>query len=289
MRSHGALSLGPLHDMPERQETDFVCIKDSNVLIYLIHGITGAPVEMSSLSRKLSRENGWDVNATTLPGHGTNLPELARTTEQDWRAHVQRQLSFIRDRYEYVFAVGLGAGALLALEASTVVRVDGLGALSPTFIHNGWDTPWAQAPGRKSYHARGMVRGRLNDWCARRKGVNSATPPPPSAATKASPAISLGTLTAIDRLIMRVLPRLHDVTTPTIILQSRKDDMTNPRNSSIVYNAISSQDRLLIVLDDCFHVVSVKNQQEAVAGHMAPFFRLHMKAEFSPQQMRVSS
>ncbi|MCA9451286.1 MAG: alpha/beta hydrolase [Nitrospiraceae bacterium] len=288
MKSHGALSLDPFHDMPGRQETDFVCITDSKVLVYLIHGITGAPVEMSSLSRKLSCENGWDVNVTTLPGHGTNLSGLGRTTEQDWRAHVQRQLSFIRDRYEYVFAVGLGAGALLALEASTVVRVDGIGALSPTFIHNGWNTPWAQVPERKPYHARGTVRGRPHDWCARGKVANGAATPPSSATTIAYPAISLGTLTEIDRLIMRVLPGLHDVTTPTVILQARTDDMTNPRNSSIVYNAISSQDRLLIVLDDCFHVVSVGDQQEAVAAHMAPFFRLHMKTEFIPQQMMVN-
>ncbi len=39
-----------------------------------------------------------------------------KTTEHDWRTHVQRQLSFIRERYAYVFVAGLSAGALLALE-----------------------------------------------------------------------------------------------------------------------------------------------------------------------------
>lgn len=145
MRSHRALPLDPLHDMSGRQETDSICSRDSNVLVYLIHGVTGTPVEMSYLSRKLSRENGWDVYATTLPEHCTRLSDLVRITEQDWRAHVQRQLFFIRDRYEYVFVVGLSTGALLALEASTVVRVDGVGALSPTFVYDGWNTPWSKA------------------------------------------------------------------------------------------------------------------------------------------------
>ncbi len=323
MKAHRAISVGPLHDMTERQETDSVCCNDSNVLVYLIHGVTGTPVEMSYLSRKLSRKNRWDVYATTLPGHCTRLRDLVRTTEQDWRAHVQKQLSFIRDRYEYVFVVGLSAGALLALEASTVVRVDGVGALSPTIIYDGWNTPWShavlplamkvvplplqrflfhidgppygikdellQASVRKSYRARVIVREWMKDWWARRNGLNGTAMPSSSAATKGYPVFPLRTLTEIDRLIMRVLASLHDVTAPTVILQAREDDMTSPRNSSIVYNAISSQDRLLIVLDDCYHVITVDKQREIVAEHLTTFFRLQTTRKISHHQMQVGT
>lgn len=133
------------------------------------------------------------------------------------------------------------------------------------------------------------MRERMHDWCARRKVVNRTTIPPSFAATKGYPVFPLRTLTEIDCLIMRVLPRLHDVTTPTLILQAREDEMTSFRNSSIAYNAISSQDRLLIVLDNYFHVISVDKQRETVVQHLTTFFRLHLKTEFSPQQMRVSS
>ena len=145
MRSHRLTGIGPLDDMVDRQETDVAINRNSNVLVYLIHGVTGTPVEMSYVAQKLSRKNRWDVYATTLPGHCTRLRDLVQTTEQDWRAHVQRQLSFARDRYEYVFVAGLSAGALLALDASTVVPVDGVGVLSPTFMYDGWNTPWSHA------------------------------------------------------------------------------------------------------------------------------------------------
>src|SRR5512146_1566207 len=133
MRSQRATSVGRLDGMAGRQETDVAINRNSNVLVYLIHGVTGTPVEMSYVAHKLSRKNRWDVYATTLPGHCTRLRDLVRTTEQDWRAHVERQLAFARDRYEYVSVAGLSAGALLALDASTVVPVDGVGVLSPTF------------------------------------------------------------------------------------------------------------------------------------------------------------
>ncbi|MCA9500867.1 MAG: hypothetical protein KC588_16860, partial [Nitrospira sp.] len=132
-----------LDGMANRRETDLAFTGNSNVLVYLIHGITGTPVEMSYLGRKLSQANGWNAYATTLPGHCTRLRDLVRTTQQDWRRHVQQQLSFFRDHYETVFVVGLSAGALLALDASTKVQVNGVGVLSPTFQYDGWNTPWS--------------------------------------------------------------------------------------------------------------------------------------------------
>ncbi|HEX9136660.1 MAG TPA: hypothetical protein VF905_06915, partial [Nitrospirota bacterium] len=73
MRSHRLRGFGPLDEMVDRQETDVAINRNSNVLVYLIHGVTGTPVEMSYVAQKLSRKNRWDVYATTLPGHCTRL------------------------------------------------------------------------------------------------------------------------------------------------------------------------------------------------------------------------
>src|SRR5262249_39028806 len=127
-----------------RQATDIALDTESNVLVYLIHGVTGTPTEMHYVARGLSR-HGWNVYATTLPGHCTRLRDLVRTSENDWRSHVQTQLTFARERYPIVFVAGLSAGGLLALEAATAVAVDGVGVLSPTFMYDGWNTPWTHA------------------------------------------------------------------------------------------------------------------------------------------------
>lgn len=323
MKPHRVTRAGLLDGMIDRQETDIAFHTESHVLIYLIHGVTGTPAEMSYLARKLARKNGWDVYVTTLPGHCTRLRDLVKTTEQDWRAHVQRQLSFIRERYEYVFVAGLSAGALLALEASTVVRVDGVGVFSPTFVYDGWNTPWShailplamkgiplslqrwmfhldgppfgikdellQASVRKSYNLMAILREWMNEWQTRRKAIHGQSLPPPSAASKGYPIFPLRTLTEIDRLIVRVRSRLHEVTAPTVILQAREDDMTSPRNASIVYDEISSIEKNLVLLNDCYHVITVDKQREAVVETVTAFFQLQTVKIHAQQEMQVCS
>jgi carboxylesterase len=321
MTSHREAHDRSLDEMVDRRETDFAIKKGSNVLLYLIHGVTGTPVEMSYVARKLSRKNGWDVYATTLPGHCTRLRDLVRASEQDWRAHVQKQLVFVRERYEYVFVAGLSGGALLALDASTVVPVDGVGVLSPTFMYDGWNTPWShailplamkvvplslqrfvfhidgppfgikderlQASVRQSYRFTAIVREWIAEWWARRQAKPGSAVPPFAAASKGYPIFPLRTLTEIDRLIARVRARLHEVTAPTVILQARDDDMTSPRNAAIVYHEISSQEKQLVLLDDCYHVITVDKKRESVTENLATFFQLQTVGKIVHQQVQV--
>jgi carboxylesterase len=274
---------------------------------------------MFYLAREMARKNGWDIYTTTLPGHCTRLRDLVKTNEQDWREHVHTQLSFTRDRYEYVFVAGLSAGALLALEASTVVHVDGVGVLSPTFVYDGWNTPWydailpfsmrvvplrlqhlffhidgppfgikdeeLQRVVREAYTPVAILREWINDWCAQRKATSGAEMPTPSAASKGYPIFPLRTLTEIDRLIVRVRAQLSAVTAPTIILQASDDDMTSPRNASIVYDEISSEDKRLVLLDDCYHVITVDKQKDVVAENMGKFFLRQLASKQSQRQL----
>ena len=299
---------GLLDGMVDRQQTDLSLHTGSNVLVYLVHGVTGTPAEMYYVARELARKNGWDIYTTTLPGHCTRLKDLVKSTEHDWRLHVQQQLSFARERYEYLFVAGLSAGALLALDASTVIRTDGVGVLSPTFVYDGWNTPWSltllpfamkmvplpfqrflfhrdgppfgikdeelQATVREAYSPVTIFRDWVDDWRTRR-GTNGASPSL-SSASKGYPVFPLRTLTEIDRLIAWVRARLHRVTAPTVILQAREDDMTSPRNASIVFDEISSTQRELVLLDDCYHVITVDKQREAVARNLASFFGLRV-------------
>jgi carboxylesterase len=317
MKRHRVTRAGLLDTMVNRRPTDLSLHAGSNVLVYLIHGVTGTPAEMHYIARDLAKANGWDIYVTTLPGHCTRLKDLVKTTEQHWRTHVQHQLSFARERYEHVFVAGLSAGALLALEASTVVPIDGVGVLSPTFVYDGWNTPWfhavlpfamkhvplscqrflfhrdgppygikdeeLQATVREAYRPVALLRDWAKDWQARLVSRGAASPPP-SAASKGYPIFPLRTLTEIDRLIAWVRARLYEVTAPTVILQAREDDMTSPRNASIVYNEITSSEKELVLLDDCYHVITVDKQREAVAGNLTTFFGRHVTAGVSSAQ-----
>lgn len=306
MKQHLITRSGPLDEMVGRQPTDIAHQTDSQSLVYLIHGVTGTPVEMSYLGRRLAR-HGCDVYTTTLPGHCARIRDLLRTSEKDWITHVQAQLTFARKRYDHLYVAGLSAGALLALESSLTVNVDGLGVLSPTFIYDGWNIPRIrallpfvmkvpplryllfhadgppfgikderlQAHMRSAYCSVGLLRGWIrNAWARWTNHAADSAIGPSQAASMGYPIFPLKTLTNIDRLITRVRGRLGEVTAPTAILQAREDDMTGPRNGELVYNGIASIQKLLILLDDCYHVITVDKQRKAVANHLIDFFGL---------------
>lgn len=312
---------GILDGMINRQATDIALDTGSDVLVYLIHGITGTPTEMHYVARGLSRR-GWDVYATTLPGHCTRLRDLMRTSEYDWRWHVQTQLAFARERYPIVFVAGLSAGALLALEAATAVAVDGVGVLSPTFVFDGWNTPWThmllpfgikvlprrlqqmffqrdtapfgikdealQARMRAAYSPLGSLRKRLQAWWTQ-SDQHAARPPSrvSNAAATGYPLFPLKTFADLDRLITRVRTCLSKVTTPTVILQAREDDVTSPRNGYLVYDEIGATEKQLVLLDDCYHVITVDKQKQAVVKHLVNFFATHMVDGVSHETMQV--
>ena len=96
-----------------------------------------------------------------------------------------------------------------------------------------------------------------------------------SAASKDYPLFPLKTLTDIDRLITRVHDCMDAILAPTVILQAREDDMTNPRNAYLIYNGIGSPVKRLVFLDDCYHVITVDKQRHAVVQHLIDFFGLY--------------
>jgi carboxylesterase len=301
-----------LSEMSNRRSTDLIFQNGGNSFIYLIHGITGTPVEMRYLARGLARRGG-DVYATTLPGHCTSLRDLVRTNEQQWREHVCKQLTYARERYEHVYVAGLSAGSLLALGASTEVAVDGVGVLSPTFFYDGWNTPRShailpmalklvpeclqhllfhldgppygvkdsmiQANIRASYTPSSVFHEWVGLWWKDRRGDTAGNgTDPSSAASKGYPLFPLRTLTEIDRLMTCVRGRLEKVSAPTLILQASDDDMTGPRNAQFVYDEIASLQKRIVLLDDCYHVITVDRQRQAVVNHLDEFFRLRTPA-----------
>lgn len=292
--------------MPGRRETDVVRYSGSRALVYLIHGVTGTPSEMRYLASGLCHK-GLDAYATTLPGHCGRLRDLVRSDVDQWLDHILKQLRYAREHYDSLFVVGLSAGGSLALEASTLFAVDGIGVLSPTLIYDGWNTPWShaimplamklvpysmqhllfhldgppygikdpalQSQVRAAYHPGAIFREWVHSWWPKRRESGEAEEVHLSA-SKGNPIFPLKTLTDIDRLIVRIRRSMERVTAPTIILQAREDDMTSPRNAQLVYDAIRSKAKQIVLLDDCYHVITVDKQKKAVIRHLADFFKV---------------
>lgn len=290
-----------LEEMPGTQAADIFMPARSSTLVYLIHGVTGTPLEMKYLGKRLSQQ-GWDVYLPTLPGHCARLRDMVRSDEEDWLDHVRTQLAFARTRYRQVFIGGLSAGALFALEASTAIPVEGIILLSPTFFYDGWNTPWTlrllsfgikrvpkilqylffhldgppygikepslQRRIREAYHPYHRFRAFL-----RRVLPGFTREPQRSSSSDAVgyPIYSLKTMADLDRLYEKVKAILPLVTAPALIIQSLEDDYTSPRNSELVYETIRSSEKKLVLIDDCYHVITIDKKRDQVAKEVSKF------------------
>jgi esterase/lipase len=157
--------------------------------------------------------------------------------------------------------------------------------LQPLFFHRdgppfGIKDEALQAQIRAAYRLSAILREWACTWWARRaKPMLRREHRLSSAASKGYPLFPLKTLTDIDRLITRVRGCMDAILAPTVILQAREDDMTNPRNAYLIYNGIGSPVKRLVFLDDCYHVITVDKQRHAVVQHLIDFFGFYTAGE----------
>ncbi len=60
---------------------------------------------------------------------------------------------------------------------------------------------------------------------------------------------------------------------PVQLIQARDDDMTSIRNSTFIYDKIGSALKEIVLLDDCYHVITADQERATVARSMDSFFQ----------------
>ena len=256
-----------------------IYLKGGSDAVLLIHGLTGTPTEMRFVARRLNAE-GFTVWVPRLRGHCRSEADLVRTGWRDWYAGVEDALLRLHATARRVFVGGLSMGALLSLRLAHKCRhlVSGTALYSTTLFYDGWSIPRARfllplilkSPFARRYrfveaYPFGIKDERLRDTIVSRmtRGDSGA------AGFAATPGLSL---IELRQLIARVKRDLPLIATPTLIVHARDDDMTSPRNADYVAKRLAGPVRQ-VMLDDCYHMITIDKQREEVAQQTANFFR----------------
>ncbi len=225
--------------------------------VLLLHGFGGSPVEVQPLAESLA-EKGYTVEVPLLPGHGTTPREFAATTNQQLLDAARGELASLRRRCDRVFLVGFSMGGLLALQLEQDSKTDGLVLLStPIQPWNDFaDFEWlkAAAEGGTRIHLFLPTFGipALVKATRRERGDVPADLIEPSYA--AYPAASC---LHVLELIEEVKPTLSEITTPTLIMQSRDDYISAPSSAAYLYRHLGSTQKRLAYLQDSGHVIAL--------------------------------
>ncbi len=251
--------------------------------VLLLHGLTGSPFELKKYGQFLYN-NGYDVFAECLPGHGEKFEEIYTVNYQNWLDFAYSRFEKLKSEYKNVFVSGLCLGAVLALAVGMKYReqVSGIISLSTTLYLDGWRLPWykcfmpialstilrfyynypeCEPHGVKNLKTRNAVKKLLAKGDV---GMNDF------------PMTGFKELLELSAFVRN---GVNKVVSPILIIHSKEDDLTSTKSAEVVYKKISSKDKEYIILYDSYHMVLYDNEKEFVFEKSLRFLDNHLKSE----------
>jgi carboxylesterase len=261
--------------------------------VLLLHGLTGTPAEMKSVGKGLARD-GFTVYGMQLAGHCGTKENLLATGWREWYSSALEGLDFLAGRCERVFVAGLSMGALLAIQlaADHPEAVAGIGLYSTSLRHDGWSVsrlnwllplllllPW----GRRHCFPESFPHGIKNERLRKRIVSLMSSGDSGAAGLTGTPGASLLELWRFRKVVMKAMP---SVRTPALIVHASQDDVTSLWNVNYLQNHLSGPVET-VLLDDCYHMITIDQQCHDVVSHTARFFRSCGKADDFVSSMQM--
>ncbi|MBY0578154.1 MAG: alpha/beta fold hydrolase [Burkholderiales bacterium] len=255
--------------------------------VLLIHGLSGTPLEMQFVARRLHKA-GFTVRVPHFSGYGYG--ERSSTKKwQEWHKEVTEHFDDMKQKYKTVSVCGLCIGAVLALKLAAEKKdeVAGLSLLATTLFFDGWSIPWYRfllplgyyTPFRYFYSYRerepyGLKNEQLRAWIAREMTEKSTS-------AAGSARIPMSGIFETDKLINEVKRTIANVTAPALIMHSLEDDTATVRSADFVEKHVGSKKVRKILLDNCYHIITMDNQKDIVAEETIRFFKEAIANELS--------
>jgi carboxylesterase len=252
--------------------------------VLLIHGLSGNPLEMQYLARRL-RSAGFATSVPQLAGYGYcgRSDPFAVGTWRDWRSQVAEHFETLASAHRSVCVAGLCIGAVLALDlaARRPGRVAALSLLSTTLAYDGWSLPWYRflaplglyTPLRYCYsyrerHPFGVKNALLRKWIEREMSETTTS-------IAGAARLPMTAVYQAKRLIGHVRRAMPAVTAPALVVHAVEDDVASVRSAQFVADNIGSSQVELVLLRDSYHMVTLDNEKDRVAEDTVRFFRSH--------------
>ncbi|NOZ19483.1 MAG: alpha/beta fold hydrolase [Planctomycetes bacterium] len=231
----------------------------------LIHGFTSSPAEVRELGERLA-EAGFSVSCPLLPGHGTRPDDLETVTWRDWYHAVESEYLKLKQGHETVSVAGISMGAALALQLAREHHPHKLVLLSPYYrVTYKWyyllpPEAYVDAGAFLFRYVNKMGRLMLNDKTAWKNHI----------AYNHVPTKAIQNLMALGRAVADAPP---EVRTPTLIIHARHDDAAAPEGAQAIHDALGSEEKRLVWLDNSNHIITLDYDKEIVNQAVLDFLK----------------
>jgi carboxylesterase len=223
----------------------------------LLHGLTGTPYEMRDLGEALAAA-GVTVSCPLLPGHGTSPEDLSRTGWKDWEAAAFSAFESFGPGVDRLFVCGLSMGAALAIRIAARREVSGLIALSPAI---------------KLRSRLGPLLPIISRFISLKRKTSDIKDPVARARHPSYDRQSLHAANSLRDLLKRLPEDIPSLRAPLLVIVSSEDHVVDPGGARRLVEEAGSKDKRIVMLDDCYHVITVDREAERVRSEVVGFVR----------------
>ena len=235
-----------------------------DVACVLSHGFTGSPNEVRYLGRHLA-DLGITARGVLLAGHGTRPEDMALHSYRRWIAELEQAVDELQADGKRVFVGGLSMGGTLALNLAARRRDDPrlLGVISLA-------APLRVADWRLAFLPVLQYVLRWHNWG--KPDIKDESAWERHVAYRRFHVKALVQFLKLLEETRRLAPAIHQ---PVLVIHSRHDNTVPAANAELILRLIRSQDRKLVWLDNCYHVMTLDYDSERVHQEVATFIREH--------------
>jgi len=210
----------------------------SRIGILVCHGFAGTPQSMYPIGKAFA-DAGYTVCAPRLKGHGTAPEDLEKCTYQDWTDSVEAAYSWLEERCDQIFMLGLSMGGTLTLHTAEKYPLAGIitinAAVEVPVIYENQEVRFIDddGPDIKKADVMEITYDKM-------------------------PVQSIGEL---KKLAKETKENLGKITCPALIFVSGEDHVVSPDNSKTILENISSEQKEIITMKESYHVATLDNDQ----------------------------
>jgi carboxylesterase len=224
--------------------------------VLLSHGFTGSPFSVRPWGEYLAA-HGYAVEVPRLPGHGTNVREMNRTTWNDWLAELNGIFDKLAADNDAVVVGGLSMGGALALRlaADHRDRVSGVMVVNPAIASSRKDL--LLLPIVK--HVVATFPGLTDDIA--KSGVTEH-------------GYNRVPLKALDSMLTgwrKLRPDLRQVHAPILYFRSTTDGVVDGSSEPIIVGSVATSDITVRRLSRSRHVATLDHDAPEIFAESAAF------------------
>lgn len=223
--------------------------------VLLLHGFTGHTADVRMLGRYLEAE-GYTSHAPIYRGHGLPPEELIKSNPDEWWEDTLKGYNHLKELgYEKIAVIGLSMGGVLGLKLASYREVKAVIPMcTPMFFDN-----------------EGKLKGAFTVFAQQYKQLEKKNDATIKAEVETLMENSELIFEQIETFVSEVNQSIDLIYTPTMVVQSRQDQIINPESANYIYDNVETDDKQLNWYEESGHVITLDKERDQLHDDIHTF------------------